>query len=258
MNLSVSNIAIANTDDDEAYAMLQRCGYNGLEIAPSRFIGSAPYNHLAIAKAKAIEIKNKYGFSIPSMQSIWYGEIGNIFSSDDAKRLSLYTCKAIDFAKAIKCPSLVFGCPKNRYVLDGQSVNDVVPFFTDIANSAFNAGSSIALEANPPIYGTNFINTTKDAFDFARNIPHLMVNYDVGTCIINRESLHILGDNISLVSHIHVSEPELAPIEHRELHRELAELLREKEYKGFVSIEMKAQSLSSLQSISEYVAEVFC
>lgn len=33
----------------------------------------------------------KYGFAIPSMQSIWFGKTGNIFNPDEAKELEEYT-----------------------------------------------------------------------------------------------------------------------------------------------------------------------
>ena len=42
------------------------------------------------------------------------------------------------------------------------------------------------------------------------------------------------------VSHVHISEPGLAPIRPRALHKELALLLGAVGYQGFVSLEMKA------------------
>lgn len=48
------------------------------------------------------------------MQSIWYGQTGNIFDPVQAEELLDYTAEAFQFAHTINCPSLVFGCPKNR------------------------------------------------------------------------------------------------------------------------------------------------
>ena len=59
------------------------------------------------------------------------------------------------------------------------------------------------------------------------------------------------------VSHVHISEPGLAPIQPRPLHRELALLLKGVGYQGFVSLEMKAAGEEELTRSLEYVAEVF-
>ena len=44
------------------------------------------------------------------MQSIWYGQTGNIFDPVQAEELLDYTAEAFQFAHTINCPSLVFGC----------------------------------------------------------------------------------------------------------------------------------------------------
>jgi sugar phosphate isomerase/epimerase len=85
----------------------------------------------------------------------------------------------------------------------------------------------------------------------------MRVNYDLGTLLTNGESLEPLFEHLDQVSHIHLSEPGLAPIERRPIHRELAARLRRAGYKGFVSVEMKTQPLPVVQRVLEYVAEVF-
>lgn len=257
MQLSISNIGLQNGEEEAVYALLQKYGFTGLEIAPSRFVGDAPYLKKEEAAAEAARLKARYGLRIPSMQSIWYGQTGNIFEVHEAQQLIDYTAAAVRFAAAVGCPSLVFGCPRNRSLPQGKTAQDAVPFFTQLALNAYIHGTAIALEANPPLYNTNFINTTAEAFAFARSIPHMRVNYDAGTCIINEESLDVLADNLPLVSHIHISEPQLALIAPRELHTQLAALLREKAYPHFVSIEMKSQPLAEVERTLSYIAEVF-
>lgn len=258
MKLSISNIGINQEDTDKAYLKMQALGYKGLEIAPTKFTGlSQPYDDLALVRHKAEELKAAYGFCISSMQSIWYGQQGNIFVPEEARRLKEYTFKAIAFAKAAGCKSMVFGCPKNRSIPDGSAADDCLNFFKVIAKNAYDNGTVIALEANVPAYGTNFINTSLQAFEFAKKVPYLKVNYDLGTLIAENESLDALAENIALVSHIHISEPGLAPIEKRNIHKELALLLKQKSYAGFVSIEMQAQPFDRLCGILEYVSEVF-
>ena len=73
-----------------------------------------PYENLTSALLFGGYLKNQWGFSVPSMQSIWYGQTGNIFDPVQAEELLDYTAEAFQFAHSLNCPSLVFGCPKNR------------------------------------------------------------------------------------------------------------------------------------------------
>ena len=85
----------------------------------------------------------------------------------------------------------------------------------------------------------------------------LAVNLDVGTMIANGERPSDYANEMRYVSHVHISEPGLAPIERRGLHRELALTLGAVGWKGWVSLEMKAGDPDALRRSLEYVAEVF-
>ena len=102
MNLSVSNIGWTAENDVKVYEILKELGFNGVEIAPTRIIPESPYDNCDKARAWAKEIKDNYGFVVPSMQSIWYGRQEALFgSAEERKALVEYTKKAIDFAEAI-------------------------------------------------------------------------------------------------------------------------------------------------------------
>lgn len=60
-------------------------------------------------------------------------------------------------------------------------------FLSRIAWMAAQRQVVIGLEANPPVYNTNYINTTADAFAMAKKLdsPGLGVTLDVGTMIAN-------------------------------------------------------------------------
>ena len=256
MLLSISNIAWAAENDAEMYAFLRDKKFCGLEIAPTRIFPDTPYIHINEAKMFSAELKEKYGLSISSMQSIWYGRGENIFGSKDERRkLIEYTKQAIDFAAAIGCGNLVFGCPKNRNRPDDIKNYEGIAydFFSQIAEYSAKNATIIALEPNPPMYGTNFINTTEDAIYFCRQLNHegLKVNIDVGTMIANGEPVSLVADNLDIVNHIHISEPKLAPIEKRELHREISAL----KFNKYVSIEMgNCGDLVKVKKAAEYVA----
>lgn len=260
MKLSISNIAWDANLDGEVYRYIKEKEFQGLEIAPTKLIQDHPYDQVLRAKTITKGIYEKYGLKISSMQSIWFGMNQNIFNEEEKRFLLGYTKQAILFAEAIDCHNLVFGCPQNRSIPEGKSVDYADNFFIDIANYASKHNTCIALEANPVIYHTNFINTTDEAFMYAKrlNCEGLKVNIDLGTMIYNQEELSILEENIKWINHIHISEPFLAKIEHRELHCELRDLLERKSYNGYISIEMKTmKDITDVKSTLDYVSEVF-
>ena len=170
-----------------------------------------------------------------------------------------YTKKAIDFAAALECHNLVFGCPKNRSINCSGDYNIAVDFFSAIGEYAHNRNTVIALEANPVIYNTNFITSTAEAFSMVKEVQSegFLVNLDIGTMIYNEEPLDIIADNIDLINHIHISEPGLAGIQKRKLHRQLAGILAG-QYSKFISIEMgKQEDLQRVFDALSYVKEVF-
>lgn len=261
MKLSISNIAWPAEWDQVVFDFMKKYGYSGLEIAPTRIFPEAPYDRLADAVAWSKELKKHYHFSIPSMQSIWFGRQEKIFGSDEERKLLLdYTKKAIDFASSIECKNLVFGCPRNRDLPEGLSDDIAIDFFREIGSYAAENGTVIGMEANPPIYNTNYVNDTASALKLIKQVGAngFLLNLDVGTMIHNREHVSNLEGNVHLIHHVHISEPGLKMIEKRELHQELKQVLTMGGYSGFVSIEMgKQQDLSVIEKVIQYVGGVF-
>lgn len=258
MKLSISNIGWKQPQDDAVYELMKQYGFTGLEIAPTRIFPEAPYEDCAAAKAWSQQMKRDFGFVIPSMQSIWYGRQENIFGSVEERQLLLdYTKKAIDFAAAIGCHNLVFGCPRNRNLPEGVDAAVAVPFFKELGDYAASQGTVIGMEANPPIYNTNFVNDTLSALALIKEVDSsgFKLNLDVGTMIQNEEQLEELVGQVSYINHVHISEPGLKPIEARELHKSLLELLVEENYDGYVSIEMgTVEDIALLEQAMKYLS----
>jgi len=259
MKLSISNIAWSAQDDQEMYGYLSQEGF-GLEIAPTRIFENDPYGDLKKAIQFKKELEAEYGFSISSMQSICFGRHEAIFGSEEERKAIFdYTKKAIDFASAINCNNLVFGSPKNRIIGENQ-MEIAHDFFKGLGEYAQSKNTIMAIEANPEIYGTNFINTTQEAFDFVKEIKcsGLLVNVDLGTILNNNESLDIVEKNLNLVNHIHISEPYLERIVPRKMHEDLSEMLVQNKYDKYVSIEMKNQnSIELVRETANYVKSIF-
>ena len=261
LKISISNIAWTEEYDKAVYDLMKQYGYTGLEIAPTRIFPENPYDRCGEAEEWAENLKSDFGFSVPSMQSIWYGRNEKLFGSDEDRRTLVdYTKKAIDFAEIIGCKNLVFGCPRNRNLSDGADKSIAIGFFKEIGDYASVHNTVIGMEANPPIYNTNYINDTKSALELIKEVQSegLKLNLDVGTMIENGEAVDILRGNEHLINHVHISEPGLKPVETRELHTDLSELLKDSDYSNFVSIEVGRQDdINQLESMLKYVRETF-
>ncbi len=258
IKLAVSHIAWQEEEERQALSFLKEAGFQGLEIAPPRVAGAQPYEWAQKAKTYAHWVQSEYALQLCSMQSIWFGKNGSMFGKE-RKELLAYSKKAILFAKEAGIPNLVFGCPKNRILPEKGDERDAVAFFKELGDEAAKCGTCFSLEANPALYGTNFMNRTEDALNMAKSVDSAgcKVNLDMGTMIENRETVQSLRGHIKEIRHVHISEPNLKAIEHREIHNELAALLKEEAYEGFVSVEMKSQPLSVLKETISYIKEVF-
>lgn len=261
MKLSISNIGWDSSCDNNVYKLMKEYGYSGLEIAPTRIFPETPYDRLEDAMLWSENIKKQYGFVIPSMQSIWYGRQENLFATEEERQALMgYTKKAIDFAAAIGCKNLVFGCPRNRNVTDGADVSVAIPFFKELGEYAVEKGTVIGMEANPPIYNTNYINDTISALDLIEKVDSagFLLNLDVGTMIQNEEFIEELIGKVCLINHVHISEPGLKTIEVRPIHRKLKEILEAEKYQGYISIEMgKTDDIQNLEKSIRYIKEIF-
>lgn len=257
MKISISNIAWEAGQDADVYSLMEQMGFQGLEVAPTRIFPKLPYSCLQEAR----NWRKKLPFEVPSMQSIWFGRKERLFgTSDERLFLQSYTHEAILFASAIGCRNLVFGCPRNRQLFPQDDESLAVPFFLNLSKMAYEQGCKIGMEANPPVYHTNYINDTPSALRLVEAVAHpaFGLNLDVGAMICNRESVEMLRNKVASISHVHISEPMLCPIQARPLHEELAALLKEEGYQGYVSLEMrKVDDFSLLVRSMEYVSKVF-
>ncbi len=258
IKLSISNIAWSEENDTEMYQFLRKTGYRGLEIAPTRIFQDNPYERLSEARDFAEVLKEKYSLLIPSMQSIWYGRSEKIFGSNEERKILVdYTKRAIDFAEVIGCKNLVFGNPRNRdteNVLGNYPV--AIDFFREIGDYALEHSTIIAIEANPVIYNTHFLNTTEQAVEMAYKScsDGVKVNVDLGTILYNKEDIEYLKKIPEYINHVHISEPWLSQIEHRNEHMLLFGVLESIGYDRFVSIEMGNKgNLINVQETINYV-----
>lgn len=263
MKLAVSNIGWDIKKNEKVYDLMKQYGYNGLEIAPTKFFND-PY---FAETSKIIDLKKSIenrGLKLVSMQSILYGKNElKVFQSDEIRfQLKEYLKKAIDFAEKLGVNTLVFGSPRNRVINNYKKEYKIaIDLFRELGEYAHLHNTNLCIEPNPKEYNTNFINTTKDAIELVKNVDSLgfKVNLDLSTVILNNETLDIIDNNINFINHVHISEPFLEPINKKNLnlHNKLISILNSNGYSNWVSIEMKQiDDLNKIEEILRYIAEI--
>ena len=255
MKLSISNIAWKKEHDKEMYQVCRDMGYHGIEIAPSRIFGKYPYKNMKEAYEYRDELKKLYHLEVSSVQSIWYGKQGFLFKEDYDLFVD-YTYQVIRFASQLGAGNIVFGSPEIRRIFQPEDYQKGMKFFVNISRYADKYNTVFSIEANPAVYGTNYINETLEAVDIVKRIgsEHLKVNLDIGTIICNDEGIDRVVENIALIHHVHFSEPYLMLLKERQIHKEIIKILKDAEYKNYISIEMKCQeNLEDVKRVMEYV-----
>ena len=271
MKLSASNLCWEEKEDEIMYRFLSGEGI-ALEAVPSRIFHwedsrlngrpISPYEKSEEAESWYRIVNLHYGIQIASMQSLLYRIHENLFATETYRRyLTEYLKSAVRFAVSIGCPNLCFGGGVNRNIPEHISLDKAgkiaVEFFTELAEYADEHGVCFSIEPLPESAGTNFINFTYQAFDLVKAVdrPGLKVNVDLGTVLANGEDIAEIftEEHIPLISHVHFSEPDLAPIRERSEFRDAAELLKKAGYDKYVSVEMlEFPDVRLLQGVLHY------
>lgn len=269
MKIAVSNIAWPAPLRDEAYAILGEGGVTGLEIAPGLFLSGAkdPFSPTAAEADAALKAMHAAGLSLVSMQSLLFGVSGAGLFDGEAARTTLVAAleRAIELARRLEIPNLVFGSPRQRAYPDTLSSSaaeaQAVDVFRRLGDRAMAADTRIAMEPNGAAYGTNFLNRVEQAEAFVRavNHPGIVLNFDIG-------ALHMEGDfdriegiaaqAIDTIGHVHISEAGLspAPADPAQTARAIA-ALRKAGYCGWHSIEMAATA-TPLEDLEAAIARL--
>lgn len=252
MKLAVSNLAWTADQAEAAYGVLQNAGVKGLEIAPSLFFPDVtPPLSADVARCRAAQTAIAgFGLELCSMQSALFGvENAELFGLPGARqRFVEGMLAAIALAGRIDIPVIVLGSPKNRIIPNEMApdMTQVIAYdvLTELGDAAASAGTSIALEANPMAYGTNFATTFAESAAIAGHVDHpaIGINLDLGSFILNDEVdilPNLLRDGYPWVRHVHISAPFLKPVASETVAIEaLFETLRALKYDRWVSIEM--------------------
>jgi D-psicose/D-tagatose/L-ribulose 3-epimerase len=244
IRLAVSNIAWDPSEDDDVAAVLRREGVTGVEIAPTKW-----REHPLDATAAEISAYRRYwnerGFAISSMQALLFGRPDLELFGSTRRQLAEHLSRIVELGAGLGARALVFGSPKNRRrgtLSVPGAMASAAEFFQEIGELAAQHGVVVAIEANPPEYGCDFVTRTSDAVELCRLIasPGIGVNGDLGGITMSGDDPRgAIEEARGCLAHVHASEPNLAELGAGADHAAAAEALREIGYDGWISIEMR-------------------
>ena len=260
MHKAISNIAWTKEEDEKMYPIMTQYGFQGLEIAPSR-IWADP-THVSQNSIRDFQNKlHEYQITVIAMQAILFGKQElTIFENPEIKlKTSQYIKKTIDLASNLDVQILVFGSPKNRltYGKDKTEIDKIsIEFFNMIGDYAKSKNTLFCIEPNPPEYGADFITNVSEAISLVKNVNNsgFRLHLDLGAMTINKEDyVKCITSSKPFLSHFHISEPYLHPISETESKHEIVDdALKNINYQGWVSIEMKSNNVgNNIQTVTQ-------
>ena len=171
-------------------------------------------------------------------------------------------------ANALGAKVMMFGSPKNRIkgeLSKKEADKKAAEFFRQISSFLKPLNICFAIEANPGIYGGDYILSTQEAVNLAKLVDrkNFGINLDPGTIAANQEDYDkTVKLALPYTCHAHISEPYLKPIPGGEVnHEAYAKALKKHGYKGWLSIEMPlspdSNHLTQIQKTLDFVTKKY-
>ena len=242
--LCVSNISNNSLTNKQYYTILKHYGINYIEIAPTKFYD---WDLLFTDNNNIKNIKNDTNaldLKICSFQSITYNIINNIFDNNNIDLLN-HCKKVIDLACNNEIKNLVFGCPKNRKILNNNDNNNdnncynnsnnetiFINFMIELGNYINNRELIISLENNSKHYNCNFLNTINEVGNIILKINHpkIKMMVDIGNCIMENDNIENIFEYKDIIFHIHISTPFMKSLTNEFYNNNI------EKYKSFINI----------------------
>lgn len=248
MKLAISNIGWTNEEESAVAEYLQSAGVKYVEIAPTKRWTEPT----AATDAEINEYKEwwaKYDITVVAFQSMLFAHPEyTLFGSDEDRDITeKYIADFIVLAGKMGAGRMVFGSPKNRQrgMMSLQGANAIANgFFDRLGGIALDNNTVLCLEPNAPQYNCDFITTATEGLTLVQDVDNkgFELHLDIACMTLAGDNVTESIQNASEhLKHFHISSPMLEQVEDRDdvAHRDAAQALRDIQYDGFVSIEMR-------------------
>ena len=206
----------------------------------------------------------KFNVKSYSMQSLLYKSENTFLFGNSLQKKNLLNEieKKFEQAKYLNSKVMIFGSPhvkksfgKNKKTLDIEFLK----ILKKISKIAKKYKVYFLLEANPKIYGSEFLSHSEDTFKFIKKLKskYIKANLDLGTVIANKENYKkIFIKNKKSIKHIQVSNPSLKKIDINSKYvKDFISFLKKKKYKNILSFEQLYQK-ENLNNIFDIIKRV--
>jgi sugar phosphate isomerase/epimerase len=238
--LVVSNICIKSISQFQFACILRLFGIKYVQIAPTTLMHD--WDQLEHIKFDTF-INN--GLQVYSFQSITYGlHTLNIFEPTTARLLMSHLKKVIDVGIKHKIKVFVFGCPKNRRILDiNNAENDEIfcEFFRELGDYVGNADLTICIEPNSKQYDCNYINTIEEAGKLVERINHTNIKMmvDIGNAMMENDNLENIYKYKNVICNVDVAQKKMDNFTVvKENHLQFMTILKNANYCNKINLEM--------------------
>lgn len=187
------------------------------------------------------------GFNLKSTQSLLYNSGVEDFLSPE---FVPYLKKTIQVYKRYGIDTLVLGSPKQRKSYD---IDKLIQIFKELDLICQQEGILLCIEPNCKEYGGNYFFNLDEIVGFIK----LGKFSNIKTMI---DTHNLLNENVSpsvslkkyseYVSHIHISEPQLKPIQDSKEHVLLSKTIKELNYQGIVNYELLPSENLNIQTFT--------
>jgi D-psicose/D-tagatose/L-ribulose 3-epimerase len=248
VRLAVSNIAWHPEEEEQVANLLEALNVRHVEVAPTKIFAD-PLNVSKQEHSSYRRFWADHDIDVVAFQSMLFGRPELQVFGDRALRTETARVlgRFIELAGTLGVECLVFGSPRNRVVppgMSGAEAQDIaVDFFAGLALVAAQNSTVFCIEPNPTAYDCNFVTTAAAGLELVRAVDHpgFGLHLDAAGMTLADDSL---GDSIraagNTLQHFHASGPFLGPLETDFVaHAEAAEALRDTNYAGYISIEMR-------------------
>jgi sugar phosphate isomerase/epimerase len=239
-NLVVSNICVKHISQFQFSCILKLFGIQNIQIAPTTLL--TDWSNIKDINFDIF----KNTINVYSFQSITYGlnEL-NIFDETTRDLLFTHITKVIDCAVKNNLEVLVFGCPKNRKIINNaESENNdetFIDFFTKIGDYIGENKLKICIENNSKLYGCNYLNTINEVGEIVKNInhPNIKMMVDIGNAMMENDDITHLIKYKDIIYNIDIANEKMKPfVTYNQTYKEFVDILKTIHYSKKINLEM--------------------
>jgi sugar phosphate isomerase/epimerase len=258
--LCVSNICIKHISQFQFACVLKLYGIKNVQIAPTTLIGD--WKNIDTLD---VSMFTDNGINVYSFQSIAYGLNDlNIFSSR-SEELMTHLKKVVNCASRYGVKILVFGCPRNRKIIDIDDDNDTVfiKFFRELGEYCKEKNVIICIEPNAKEYGCNYLNKVEQGGVIVNKIDNsnIKLMVDLGNIIMENDDISLVRNYSNVLHNIDVAQPNMLDLSiPHELNASFVNTIKDIGYNNNINLEMILNAENSYvelillsQSLSNFI-----